>query len=395
MDIKVKGEVKVCDGNMAAAYGALVSNLDFIAIYPITPQTTLVEHICQFKADGLLGADIVEVEGEISSMGACVGASAAGARVFTSTSSMGLNFMFDTYLMAGLSRLPVVMVNSNREQSPPAVVAAGHQDIMGVTNAGWIHIHVEDCQEILDTVIMAYKLAEDPDILVPVTVSYDGFYLSYLSEAVEIPPREIVNSFLPLQPRPVITPDSRMAFGIATVGDAQMAEMRYRHQAALERAKDKIEQIDKEFSTTFGRSYGGLIEEYRMDDAEIAIISLGSHTGTVRVMIDKKREEGIKVGLIKVRAFRPFPQEKLVEALRGIKAIGVIDKSVCFGWRGGHLYREMRACLYGTSIPIADFIVGLGGADVTLPHIGKIIDTTIQASQGKPFNEVTWLSLEG
>ena len=394
METKLKGKVEVCDGNKTTAYSALVCNPDVIGVFPITPQTTVGEYICGFKADGLLDAEIVEAECEITSMGSIIGASAAGGRVFTSSSSMGLNFMFDTYLMAGLSRLPVVMINSNREQSPPAVVAAGQQDIMGVADAGWIHIHTENCQEILDSTIMAYKLAEDSEILIPVTVCYDGFYLSYLSEAIEIPSQEVVDSFLPRRPRPVLGFNPPMSLGVLTIGDAEMAELRYRHQAAFERAKDKIEQIDKDFAAVFGRSYGGLIEEYKMEDAEIAIVSLGSHTGTARVAIDKKREEGTKVGLVKVRAFRPFPQERLVQALRGKKAIGVIDRSVCFGWRGGHLYRELRAALYGLGIPIADFIAGLGGHDITIPLIEKVVDITYQASQGKPFSEVTWLAME-
>ena len=328
-------EVKVCDGNMAAAYGVLVCNPDVIGIYPITPQTTLVEDICKFKADGLIDAEILKVEGEISAMAAVFGASTVGGRVFTSTSSMGLNYMYDTYMWAGMARSSVVMVNANREQGPPGSVAAGQQDIMCVMDAGWIHIHVENCQEILDTVIMAYKLAEDPDILIPVTVCYDGFYLSYLREPVDIPSREVVQQFIPRVERPIVTLDPPSLNCFMPISDGESIELRYRHQAAFERAKDKINQVDKEFHSVFGRSYGGLIEKYRMEDADIAIVSVGSHTGTARVVVDQKREEGIKVGLIKVRTFRPFPQEALAEALQGIKAIGVIDRSVSFGWGGG------------------------------------------------------------
>jgi len=389
-------KLEVCSGNKSAAYGAMVCNPDVIGIYPITPQTSVVEDLSQFKADGLLEAEILEAEGEISAMGSVLGASAGGARTFSSTSSMGLFFMFDSYIMAPLYRLPIVMVNSNRELLPPNTVACSHQDIMEVIETGWIHIHVEDCQEILDTIIMAYKLAEDQDILLPVDVCYDGFYLSYLREPVKIPSKEFVNQFLPRQDRPTIGSNSNKFTCVYCGTDQEMAELRYRQQAAMERSKDKLEQIDKDFGQQFGRSYGGIIEEYRMEDAEFALLCMGSHTGTARVVIDKKREQGIKVGLIKLRLFRPFPQEKLVSVLRNMKAVGVIDRSVAFGWKGGHIYRELRSALYGhgLEIPVADFIAGLGGHDITIPLIERIVDQTNSISQGKSYQEITWLALE-
>jgi pyruvate/2-oxoacid:ferredoxin oxidoreductase alpha subunit len=308
---------------------------------------------------------------------------------------MGLNYMFDTYLMAASFRMPVVMVNANRENPAPAQVSAGQQDIMSVIESGWIHIHVENCQEILDSIIMAYKLAEDPEILFPVSVCYDGFYLSYLREPVDIPPQERVDGFLVRKPRPQLGFDPMTFMAWRPVRDEETAEYRMRQQIAYEKAKWKINEIDEEFGKLFGRYYGGLIEEYRMDDAEIALVSLGSHTGTARVVIDRKRDQGIRVGLIKVRAFRPFPNERLAQALRGVKAIGVIDRSVCFGWKGGHLYREIKTALYGhKNIPIADFIGGLAGHDITTPLLKRAVDVTYDVSQGKPFEEVTWMALE-
>ena len=393
MDTNAKAELMVCDGNMACAQAVALSGPDVIAVYPITPQSTLVEDICKLKSEGLLDAEILEVEGEISSMGAVMGASAAGGRTFTSTSSMGLNFMFDTYQMVGLSRLPVVMVNANRDLSPPANVASGQQDIMGVLESGWIHIHAENCQEILDSVIMAYRLAEDPDVLIPVTVCYDGFYLSYLREAIEVPDKELVEEFLPRRSRTVLGLDPPMLSCILAT-DPEAAELRCRHQAAFERAKEKIKQIVRDFELKFGRRYGGLIEVYRLEDADIALVTMGSHTGTARVVVDKMRDQGIKVGLVKVRVFRPFPQERLYEVLQDKKAIGVIDRSVAFGWRGGHLYRELRTALYGLNIPIADFIGGLAGHDISIPLIEKVVEITHGASKGDSFNEVTWLAME-
>ena len=387
--------VKICDGNRAGAYGALLAKPDVIAVYPITPQTSLVEHLTEWKNDGILDAEIVEAEGEISAMASAIGASAAGGRVFTATSSQGLDFMFDTYLMAALSRLPVVMVNANREQPPPTAIAASQQDIMSVLETGWIHIHTETCQEILDSIIMAYRLAEDPEILVPVTVAYDGFYLSYLREAVELPPEHEVECFLPRRPRPKIGLESPLSFGFGDGTARGVAEARYRHQAAMERAKERIDKIDQEFKTIFGRGYGGQIEEYRTDDAEIVLVSLGSCTGTARVAIDRKRDQGIKVGLVKLRVFSPFPTERIVRVLENKKAVGVIDRSVALGWNCGHVFRGLTISLYnsGISLPMADFIDGLGGGDITIDHIERIVDDTYAASQGKPLERVTWLQL--
>ncbi len=387
-------DVQVGDGNFAAAHAVRMAKPDLIAIYPITPQTSLIEKLAQFKASGLVEADMVEVEGETSAIGLTIGASLAGGRVFTSTSSMGLNFMFDGYLMAAYDRMPIVMVNANRENPAPATVSASQQDIMTVTEAGWIHLHVEDCQEIFDTVLLAYKLAEDPEILLPVSVCYDGFYLSYLREPIKFPSQEIVDKFIPRQPRPVLGFDPPTFFPWRPTNDTEPAEYRLRQQIAYDKAKQKIDEFDEEFGNLFGRRYGGQIEQYRMEDADIAIVSVGSHTGTARVAVDKKREEGIKVGLIKVRSFRPFPKEKLAEALKGMKAIGVIDRSVCFSWEGGHLFRDLKTSLYGFNIPIADFIGGLAGHDITLSHIESAVDVTVNAAEGKPFQEITWMALE-
>lgn len=394
MVTRSEGEIIACDGNRAAALGALLCKVDVVGVFPVTPQTQIIEHLSRFIADGTLDAEMVEVEGETSALGVCMGASAAGARVFTATSGSGLAFMYDGYNMAGRIGFPIVMVNACREDFP--AVACGEQDVMGQLDAGWIHIHLESCQEILDSTIMAYKLAEDPQILRPVLVCYDGWYLSYASERVEIPPGEEVIRFAPplSKLRPRLDPDEPMTFH--TLGTRELAEVRYKQQAAMEKAKGKIDEIDRDFKNIFGRGYGGQIEEYRTEDAEILMMTLGSCTGTARVAVDKKRDEGLKVGLVKVRLFRPFPKEKLVEVARGKKGIGIVDRNVCFGWDCGHLFMESRAALYdsGTNIPLVNFIDGLVGADITIEHIDRAIDMTYKASQGKPVKEVTWLMLE-
>jgi len=381
------------DGNRAAAYGVLLSRPDVICAYPITPQTPLLEHLYRFCAEGRLKAETVEVEGEHSAISVLIGAAASGARTFTATSSQGLAFMFEAYFMAATLRLPIVMVVATREMIAPSVVASGQQDIMTVRDAGWVQLHAASVQEILDCIIMAYRLAEDPDVLLPVNVCYDGYYLSHLSQEVEVPSQEDVDSFLPPPTfGPRLDPAHPMTFAVYTVGDL-FTEYRYKHCAAMERARRKIPEIEAEFARRFGRSYGGLVERYRLDDAEIALVAMGSCAETAKVVVDRKREEGIPVGLARVRVFRPFPKEELRAALRGIKALGVLDRDVCFGWGCGALFIELKAAV-DSSIPVLNFIGGLAGSDITLEHFSRAVESTLRASRGESLPEVTWLDLE-
>jgi len=396
--------VEVCDGNKAVAYGALLCRPDVVAVYPITPQSAVGEWLCRFHDEGLLEAEVVRVEGENSSMGVCCSASLLGGRVFTATSSWGLLFMYDGLLYASGYRIPVVMTNANRETPGIFTIGNSSQDMMSVRDAGWVQLNVESCQEILDSVIMAYRIAEDPAILLPVMVCYDGFYLSYRKEPVEIPSQKEVDSFLaPLErsKRRILSPEDPMIFGIPSFfprdeGEG-CTEFRYKHSAALERVKTKVEEVDQDFGRTFGRSYGGQLEGYRTDDAEIVLVATGSCVGTAKVVVDQRREEGLKVGLIKLRLFRPFPREKLIQVLQGKRAIGVIDRSVCFGWHCGHLYMELQAALARgglAGIPTLDFIAGLANLDITEEQIGRAIELTAKVARGEEVQEVSWLSLE-
>jgi pyruvate/2-oxoacid:ferredoxin oxidoreductase alpha subunit len=243
---------------------------------------------------------------------------------------------------------------------------------------------------------MAYRLAEDPEILVPVIVAFDGYYLSHFSEAVEIPAQEKVDRFLP--PRETaLRIDPAAPMTVAPFASVEvLTEYRVKHLAALQRAKARLDAIDGEFKQAFGRSYGGQIEEYRCQDAEIVLVTMGSCTGTARVAIDQKRDQGIKVGLIKVRMFRPFPAGKLASALRGKKAAGIIDRNVCFGWNCGHLLVELKSALNDSEnrIPLVNFIGGLNGGDITLQHMERAIDSVQLRAQGKPGKAVTFFDLE-
>jgi len=391
---------QLLDGNKAAAHAVRLCRPDLISAYPITPQTTLLEQLYRFVADGDLDTEIVAPEGENSALSLLIGASASGGRTFTATSSQGLSFMFDCLLLAAGDRIPIVMVIAMREQPSPQGVVAGQQDALSVKDTGWIQIYAESCQEILDSIIMAYRLAEDPEILLPVNICYEGFYLSYLSQRVEIPDQAKVDLFLqPLKssPRPTLSLENPMTFSAYTRMGRLYTEYRYKHCRAFERAKQKIEEIDQEYKECFGRGYGGQIEEYQSSDAEILIVTMGSCTGTAKGVIDRKRKEGIKVGLVKIRMFRPFPRERVTQSISGKKVVAVVDRNVCYGWNCGHGFVEIKALACDVAQPapaFLNFVAGLGGSDITDKHFERIIGMALEAVNDRHLKEVNWLMLE-
>ena len=389
-------QVKVITGNAAGAYATMLCRPDVVAVYPITPQTELIEQLAKFHADGDMDCEFIAVEGENSAQNVVCAATMAGGRAFTATSSYGLTYMYDALLTTAGYRAPVVMVNVNRE--PPGIMAvcSGQQDMISVRDSGWVQVIAETCQEILDLTIQAFRLAEDYDIQLPVMVNYDGYYLSFLAESVEIPGIEEVDAYLsvlktqPLRPR--LIPGQPFGCGSHGIG-LGFVELRKKHMAALERVKKKFDEIDSGFKETFGRGYGGQIEEYRNDDADIVLVTSGSAVGTARTMVDEKRKAGIKVGLVKLRILRPFPVERLSQALTGKKAIGVLDRSIGFGWNCGPIYMEIKALTptIGGVVPMLSFIDGLANMDITKEHIGRMIDDIHQAALGNPYQESTWL----
>lgn len=390
--------VMVITGNAAAAYGAMLCRPDVVATYPITPQTEVIEKLFEFAASGELDAEMVPVEGENSAMNVVTASSVAGGRVFTATSSWGLAFMYDAMLAASGTRAPVVMVNVNRETPGIIAVSSGQQDMISTRDSGWIQLVAEDCQEILDQVIMAYRLAEDHAIQVPVMVNYDGFYLSYMAEKVEVPSKDQVTDFLAVlneQPkRQTLLPGKPL--GCGTHGILQgFVELRYKHIQAMERAKAVFDGIDQEFASQFGRGYGGQIEEYRTEDADILLVASGSMCGTMKTVIDKKREQGLPVGLVRLRMYRPFPSEKLIELLKGRKAAGVVDRSVGFGIQGGPIYSEVcsLSAKFGET-RVLSFIDGLANTDVTSDHVEQMLEQLQAAARGESCPDVTWVCLE-
>lgn len=388
--------IKVITGNAAAAIAAKLARPDVVAAYPITPQTEVIEQISSFHASGDMDCELITVEGENSAMNAVMAASLAGGRVFTASSSWGLVFMYDAVLATAGARAPVVMVNVNRETPGIIAVSSGQQDMISTRDAGWIFLIAENCQEILDLVLQAYRLAEDYDIQVPVMVHYDGFFLSYLSEGVEIPEQETVDQFLSVlasQPkRTVLRPGEKLGVGTHGILGGYM-ELRHKHVTAMERSKDKFDAIDGEFADVFGRSYGGQLEEYRTDDADMVLVGSGSMCGTIKSVIDDQREKGNRIGLVKIRMYRPFPHQALIKALKGKKAIGVVDRSLAFGFDGGPIYTELKA--FETRLggaKLVSFIDGIANTDITKTNVEQMIRMTKDLSDGRDVPEVTWVS---
>jgi pyruvate/2-oxoacid:ferredoxin oxidoreductase alpha subunit len=393
-----KHETRVITGNACSAYAVKLCRPDVVALYPITPQTEIVEQLSRFKADGELEAEMIEVEGENSAMNSVTAACVAGGRTYTATSSYGLAFMYDAMMQTAGFRAPVVMTNVNREIPGIHAVSCGQQDMIAVRDIGWLQVIVEDDQEIIDTTIQAFRLAEDYDIQLPIMVNYDGYFVSYSAEAVKLPMQADVDEYLSVlkkQPeRLKLVPGKAMGAGSHGLLLAY-TELRYKHLAAMERAKAKFDQIDKEYGDFFGRYYGGQIEEYRSKDADIVLVTSGSAAGTGKTVVDALRDQGMKVGLIKIRMFRPFPRERLAQALKGKKAIGVLDRSVGFGWNCGPMFMETRALTPEIGkMPMLSFIDGLANMDITSANVEKMIKDIEAASKGKAYQETTWMSLE-
>jgi phenylglyoxylate dehydrogenase alpha subunit len=388
-------KVMVMNGNKAAAVGAMLSRPEVIAAYPITPQTPIVEFLTEFVANGELDSVISEVESEHSAMSVVTGASLAGSRVFTATSSQGLALMYEPYFRASTLRLPIVMAIVNREMISPQTVWGGPQDSLTLRDAGWIQIYVEDNQEILDMIIQAYKIAENNEVLLPVNICYDGFYLSHMTEKVIVPDQEDVDKFLPSY-NPIhikLDPDEPMAVDPLTHGHLLM-EYREKHMAAQQNALEVIDGVDKEFKEIFGRSYGGVVEKYRLEDADAVLVTMGSMTGAARDAVDDVRERGRKIGLLKIRCLRPFPKKAVIESMTGKKGFGVVDRNVSFGWNTGIIYQEIKSALYesGGVIPSVPFVGGLGGEDIVKEHFIQAIEKVYEHIEtGNKSEKTYWL----
>ena len=365
---------KIVEASMAVALGVQLCRPAVIPMYPITPQTHIVERLADFIDDGELDSEIIYAESEHSAIAAAVGSQATGVRSFTATASQGLALMHEILHIASGMRLPIVMAVANRALSAPISIWNDHQDSMSARDTGWMQFYVESAQEALDTVIMAYKIAEKTNVLLPAMVCLDGFTLSHVYESVDIPSQPKVNAFLPKYKAAYAFLDSKKPMTQGPIGfPSEFMELKYEQQKAMENALSVIKSVNSEFKKQFGRSYGnGLVETYKTNDADYALLCLGTVAGTTRVVVDELRKQGKKVGLIKLKSFRPFPRDELRNVTKNLKGLGVIDKAVSFG-NEGPVYSEVKSALlnFNKKIKISGFIAGLGGRDITPNHIKK------------------------
>jgi pyruvate ferredoxin oxidoreductase alpha subunit len=375
--------MRVLEGSHAVAHAVMCCAPDVVSAYPITPQTHIVEHLSQLVADGDLEAEFLTVDSEFSALSILIGASAAGGRCYSATTSQGLALMYEVLYNVSGMRLPIVMTVANRALSAPLNIWNDQQDSIGARDAGWIQLYAEDVQEVVDATPQAYKIAEDPEIRTPVMVCMDGFILTHVYEPVDLLTKAAVKEFLPdFSPAEILDPNNPMTFG-AFADPSSYTEFRYQQHEAQERALQKIELVAKEFAESFGRNYGGLIDSYRADDAQIIIVTLGSVVGTVKDTIDALREEGKKVGLVKIRSYRPFPVQALRVALKDAEVVAVLEKDVAVGSEAG-LVTDLKAAFYNSNLrmPIIGFAAGLGGRDITVKDVRRMVEKADAARRG-------------
>ena len=376
-------EGQIMTGNQAAALGAKLCHVQVVAAYPITPQTSVTEILSQFIESGELKAEYIRVESEHSALTVCISASTVGARVFTSTSSQGLLYMHEQLHWAAGSRLPIVMCCVNRGVGAPWTIFNDQQDSISQRDTGWIQIYCRDNQEIIDSIIQGYRIAES--VYVPVMICYDGFVMSHTMMPVEIPDADLVSGFLPpYKPHTILSPEDpmninpvlfpwRRANAEGVLCDGYM-EMRYKLQKALAGAHEVIVSVGREFAGIFGRDHGGMLWQYKTDDAEVVLTGMGSVANEATAAADMLRESGVRAGVVGIRVFRPFPKEEVRDAFRKTKAVVVFEKGISYGYEGA-LCSELKAAFYGTDIriPVHNYIVGLGGRDVKARELAEAV----------------------
>jgi pyruvate ferredoxin oxidoreductase alpha subunit len=361
------------EGSFAVAEAVKFCKPGVISAYPITPQTHIVERLADFVANGQLQSQFVNVESEHSAASVVLGAVACGARVFTATSSQGLIYMSEVLFNIAGMRLPVIMVDANRALSAPINIWNDQQDAISLRDSGWVQVYAENNQDAHDYTIQAYKLGENPKIMLPVMVNMDGFILTHGMETVDIAEQELVDKFLP----PYIPPykldiDNPMSFGL--LGDPSLyQEARYALHKTILDTLELIPKIGKEFESVFSRPGLKLVEPYQLDDAKIAIVALGSVCGTIKDYIDNERAKGKKIGLLKIITYRPFPKETILKALSHVSKVLVLDKSISLG-NEGPLYTDLKSVFASKKPIINGFVAGLGGRDITLETIKNMVN---------------------
>ena len=370
-------------GNEAAAIAMKQINPDVVAAFPITPSTEIPQYFSTFVSNGTVDTEFVAVESEHSAMSACVGAEAAGARAMTATSANGLSYMWEMIYIASSLRLPIVMSLVNRAVSGPLKIHNDQSDAMGVRDAGWIMLFSENNQEAYDNLIMAHRIAENKDVLLPLMVCQDGFITSHSIENIELIEDDKVKEFVgTYKPEHYLLNDKEpIAVGPLDV-QSYLFEHKYQQAEAMRNAKKVILEVAKDFEKMTGRKYS-FFEEYRMEDAEIAVVCMNSTAGTTKTVVDELREKGIKAGMIKVRVFRPFPAEEIAEALGNLKAVAIMDKADSLNAMGGALYEDVISSMYTAKkqVPAVSYVYGIGGRDTTSNNIHEVFDYLTQVAK--------------
>ncbi len=389
MAMKKKHKYKALSGGQAVAVAMKQINPDLVAAYPITPQTPIIETFAQFVADGKVDTELIDVESEHSALSAVVGASAAGGRAMTATSSQGLALMAEIVYIASGSRLPIVMAISNRALSAPINIHCDHSDSMFLRDAGWIQMYSEDAQEAYDNMIIALKVAENKKVLTPAMVMQDGFITSHNVQNVRILDDKVVKKFVgKYEPEfPLLNTKKPVTVGPLDLFE-YFFEHKYQQAEAMESSKKIIKQVDKEFYRLTKRKYD-FVENYKTSDAEHIIVALSSTCGTIKMVVDKLRKEGKKVGLLKIRVMRPFPNNEIVKALAKAKSIAVLDRSMSFG-NFSPVFTEVKSALYGLNKKpkLHNYVYGIGGRNIGINDIKKVFNDLIKKSSSGKINYI-------
>jgi pyruvate ferredoxin oxidoreductase alpha subunit len=385
---------KMLDGNAAAVEAMKLARVKVIAAYPITPQSSISEKLSEIVASGEMDAQYIRVESEHTAMSACIGAALAGCRAGTATSSNGLALMSEMITAAAGIRTPIVMPVVNRAIAAPWSLWCEHMDTMSQRDLGWMQFFTQNCQDVLDYTLAAYKIAENKDILIPAMVCLDGFFLSHSMQKIDVPQQSEVDGFIGeyKTTNTYLDPDDPM-FVSNVLSLADYTEVKYQQKAAMDKAFEVIEEVFYEFEKKFGRKLN-IIEEYKTQDADAVLVCMGSMTGTVKYVVDEMRKKGKKVGMIKLVLFRPFPNKYIYEALKGKKVVGVFDRNSCLGGEYPPVCTEVIAALKGCETDIRDYVGGLGGRDVSPMNIEKIFDELTDIYHGRRDAHTKWIDLK-
>ena len=373
-------------GNEAFAYGVRLARPQVISAYPITPQTIVVEKLSEFVENGSLKSEFIHVESEHSALSCAMGASSVGARAFTATSSQGLLYMAECLPYAAGGRFPIVMMNANRSTALPWNIYGDQRDSLSQLDSGWIQAYAENAQEALDLALMSFYIAEHKQVSTPFMANLDGFVLTHTYEVVDVPTAQQADEFLPpfeTENKMSLTKPKNLGF---SAGPDTNTFFKYKEHTGLLNVKEAVTEAESRFESIFGRHYSGLTENYRTDDADYILITLGSISGLVREIVDSLRDRGERVGLLRIRYMRPFPNEEIADAVKNAKAVGVLEKDISFG-NEGTVYTNVNSALQkaGISIPTSDYIGGLGGRNISPGEIENIFEELKQEKSAVKF----------